>query len=447
MEPNPYGSTLVTSYGWYDTFLLPLKWLVAWVLVIIHHALVFLGMPDGPGLAWVLSIVLMTVALRFAIFPLFTKQIRSQRAMQALAPEMRKIQARYKGKNDTVSKQRQQQEILALYKEHGTSPFASCLPILVQIPIFAALFRVLAATAGIETGTYPRPSIGPLDKAAAIDINRTQIFGATMIENYGSALTNQSKIVIATMIAIMVLTQFLTMRQISVKNMPASALEGPQARMQKTMMYVMPLFIGFTGILFQVGLLIYMLTTNFFTMFQQIWAIKTMPTPGSEAYKKWHVKQKAKYDAFFAQTMADYEKKFEENRYVQVTDEQREKQREDLIKERDELLRKQRVKLGLEDKRKAARDAAAQLEAQTGPRVQPTRLSRAERKSLALKDDSDNSESTDNEVLSDEEIARRRAERRAEQRARKARLREAKEKARQKRIREQGRRPGDMNLD
>ncbi|OKL48546.1 hypothetical protein BSR29_00130 [Boudabousia liubingyangii] len=450
---------MITSYGWYDTVLYPLKWIVAWVMVIIHKFLTLIGIPNGPGIGWILSIVLLTVAVRLAIFPLFTKQIRSQRAMQALAPEIKKLQARYKGKNDTASKQAQQQELMALYKEHGTSPFASCLPILVQIPIFTALFRVLAATAGIETGDYTkasgRTSIGPLDKAMAIDINSTKLFGANMIETFSTAATNQSKIVIGVLILIMVLTQFFTMRQISVKNMPASALEGPQANVQKTMMYIMPLFIGMTGFFFQVGLLLYMLTTNFFTLGQQLWAISAMPTPGSEAYKKWHAKQQAKYDTFFTQVTAEYDQKLANvGADQQVTD--LEAAREELIIERDEKLRLERVRLGLEEKNKKV-----EVQTQTGPRVQPTRKPRAARKNSGnpaknqrsqqnAQDDYDaeldaNGQDSE-EGLSAEEIARRRAERRAAERARKAAQREAKMKAREERLRKQGRRPGDMEL-
>lgn len=445
MAPTPQGS-MVTTYGWWDTLLFPLKWIVAWVMVILHHALVFVGFSDGPGPAWILSIILLTILTRFAIFPLFTKQIRSQRAMQALAPEMKKLQARYKGKNDTASKQAMQQEMMALYKEHGTSPFASCLPILVQLPIFAALFRVLASTSGLETGAYPRANIGPLDKALAIDINRTTFFGANLVENFNTAVTQHSKIVIVILIVIMVLTQFLTMRQITVKNMPASAMEGPQANMQKTMMYVMPLFIGFTGFLFQVGLLMYMLTTNFFTMFQQIWAINSMPTPGSEAYEKWHKRQKGKYDQFFSETMQEYDAKLAEADHMQATSDVIEARREELITERDEKLRAKRVKLGLEDKRKAARDAEI---AAAGPRVQPTRTTRAERKNagtgaLNLGNNDDTAE--DENGLTPEEIARRRYERRAAERARKAASRKQKKKARDQRLREQGKRPGlDQN--
>ena len=128
-----------------DTLLWPLKVAVAWVMVTIHKALVLIGFPDGPGVAWVLSIIGLTIVVRLLIMPLFVKQIRASRGMQLLQPEMQALQAKYKGKKDPESRQRMNEEMMALYRKHGTNPMASCLPILVQMPIFFALFRVLAS--------------------------------------------------------------------------------------------------------------------------------------------------------------------------------------------------------------------------------------------------------------------------------------------------------------
>ena len=126
-----------------DTLLWPLKVAVAWVMVTIHKALVLIGFPDGPGVAWVLSIIGLTIVVRLLIMPLFVKQINAQRSMQAIQPEMRKIQDKYKGKKDPESRQRMNEEMMALYRKHGTNPMASCLPILVQMPVFLALYWVL----------------------------------------------------------------------------------------------------------------------------------------------------------------------------------------------------------------------------------------------------------------------------------------------------------------
>src|SRR5690242_19383391 len=91
------------------------------------------------GWAWGLSIVSLVVLIRTALIPLFVKQIKSTRNMQALQPKMKAIQERYK--ND---RQRQSEEMMKLYKETGTNPLSSCLPILVQSPFFFALYHVLS---------------------------------------------------------------------------------------------------------------------------------------------------------------------------------------------------------------------------------------------------------------------------------------------------------------
>ena len=84
------------------------------------------------------------IVIRILLIPLFVKQIKASRGMQLIQPEMKKIQEKYKGKHDTeVSRQAMTQETMELYKRTGTNPFSSCLPILLQSPIFFALFRVL----------------------------------------------------------------------------------------------------------------------------------------------------------------------------------------------------------------------------------------------------------------------------------------------------------------
>ena len=115
-----------TSGGWYDTVLYPFKWVTAWVLVGIHKGLTVLGLPEGPGATWVLSIVVLTIFVRLLIIPLFIKQIKSTRGMSAIQPQIKEIQEKYKGRNDQVSKQQMSQETMALYKEYGVNPMASC---------------------------------------------------------------------------------------------------------------------------------------------------------------------------------------------------------------------------------------------------------------------------------------------------------------------------------
>src|SRR3954449_8312700 len=96
---------------------------------------------DNIGVSWGISIILLTIVTRLVILPLSLKQIRSMRALQAHQPEVKKIQERYKD-----DRQRQQREMMAFYKENQINPFASCVPLILQLPVFMSLFYLLRST-------------------------------------------------------------------------------------------------------------------------------------------------------------------------------------------------------------------------------------------------------------------------------------------------------------
>lgn len=281
-----------------DGLLMPLKVAEAWVMVTIHKLLVAIGMSDGPGPAWVLSIVGLTVAVRVLIMPLFVKQIRSSRGMQAMQPELRALQNKYKGKKDPASQERMREEMMALYRKHGTNPLSSCLPMLIQIPIFLALFRVLARLQEIanSAGSAHPVKIGPLTPALAADVQSSSLFGAPLSSSFMNSGSATVKIVTMVLIVLMTVTQFYTMHQLTMKNMPKSVTESdnPAMRTQRMMMYGMPLIFFITGPQFQVGVLIYWLVSNVWTMGQQWWTIRNMPAVGSEAYKKRQERRRRK---------------------------------------------------------------------------------------------------------------------------------------------------------
>ena len=280
-----------------DTILWPLKVAVAWVMVYIHKFLVLIGMPDGSGVAWVLSIVGLTIVVRLLIMPLFVKQIRASRGMQLMQPELQALQAKYKGKKDPESQRRQQEEMMALYRKHGTNPMSSCLPILIQMPIFLALFRVLASLQNVASGTYSgHSSIGPLTAHLAEQVQASTVFGAPLSSSFMNSSDVTTKVVTVVLIVVMSVTQWYTMAQLSMKNMPESTKnsDNPMMRSQKMMMTVMPIFFAFTGVQFQIGVLVYWVTTNLWTMGQQFFTIRNMPAPGSEAETKYRARVNAK---------------------------------------------------------------------------------------------------------------------------------------------------------
>ena len=276
-----------------NTILYPLEWVVAAIMVVWHKAFTFVGLDPAGGAAWALSIVGLVVTIRIILIPLFVKQIKASRAMQMIAPELKAVQAKYKGKKDQASREAMSRETMELYAKHRTNPFSSCMPMLLQAPIFFALFRVLN---GLENhAKVGSDGIGLLTPELAAQAQHATIFGAQLSDSFFDTTGNASaKIVSALLIAAMVATTFLTQRQLTRKNMPKSALEGPMARQQQMLMYALPFIFVITGPNFPVGVLIYWTTTNLWTMGQQYYVIKRNPTPGSEAERVFLEKKAAK---------------------------------------------------------------------------------------------------------------------------------------------------------
>jgi len=261
-----------------NTILRPLEYCVAWIMVAFHAVLSAIGLPEESGWTWALSIVGLVIVIRILLIPLFVKQIKASRGMQLLQPEMKKIQEKYKGKSDQASRQAMTQETMALYRESGTNPFASCLPLLLQSPIFFALFRVL-------NGISHQQTVGPLDQRLVAQADHAKIFGAPLSDTFMHANTTPTRILTIILIVLMSATTFTTQRQLMMKNMPASAMDNPIAQQQKILLYVLPLIFAVSGVNFPIGVLIYWLVTNLWSMGQQFYVIRRMPAPGSPAEK------------------------------------------------------------------------------------------------------------------------------------------------------------------
>jgi YidC/Oxa1 family membrane protein insertase len=257
-------------------FLDPLYQAVAWVIYSIHAGLKHV---TSGTWTWGLSIVLLTICMRLLLFPLFMKQIKSQREMQLLQPKIAELKKKYPD-----DRQKQSQEQMALFKEHGVNPLAGCLPLLVQMPIFFALFGVLHKFIQNKQGGYT-PRYG-LSSNVIREIATSKIFGVPIAATFSSSksvLTSLGttagtvKPVTVVMIILMMATSFATSRQMLARSKASGAtLDGAQATTQKIMVYGMPLFFGVIGVNFQMGVLLYWLTTNVWTFGQQYFVIKRM---------------------------------------------------------------------------------------------------------------------------------------------------------------------------
>jgi YidC/Oxa1 family membrane protein insertase len=195
------------------------------------------------GLSWGGAIIGLTVVIRAAILPLTFRQVRSMQAMQRLAPEMKRIQERYKD-----DKQRQQQELMKFYQEHGVNPLGSCLPLVLQLPFFFSLFYLL------RSSTF---------KA---DIKGEEAF--FFIPNLAKPLTGHPA-ALAVMIVLYVGTQLASTM------LTAMSADPNQRRLMLALPFVFVIFV----FRFQAGLLVYWVTTNVWTIGQQLVIKRFLPPP------------------------------------------------------------------------------------------------------------------------------------------------------------------------
>ncbi len=174
-----------------------------------------------------LAIILLTIIIKIILYPLTAKQMKSMRAMQKVAPQLKKLQDKYKDNPQVM-----QQKVMELYQKEGVNPLAGCLPMLIQMPILMAMYYTLFSfDYGAATPSFLwLPSLSEPDPMYILPL-------------------------------ISAFTTFL-MQKISMTEMNQQA---------KIMMIVMPLFIGFISISFPSGLVLYWATMNVVQIFQQLW--------------------------------------------------------------------------------------------------------------------------------------------------------------------------------
>jgi YidC/Oxa1 family membrane protein insertase len=254
----------------------PIYEAVAWVLKQIYN---FLSPIFGTtsGWTWALSIVILVVLMRLIMVPLFVKQMHTTRAMSALAPQMQALRKKYKNDKQTL-----QQETMKLYQQAGVNPLMGCLPVVLQLPMFFALYSVLKAIAEWKPG---QPTKYGLPLPMVQSAQHAKILGATVADKFlftkGLNVPLEAKAVILLAVLISMTTTFLTVRQ-SMKRgmMPAASPDNPMGQSQKYMMYIMPFF-ALSGLYWPFGLVLYWVTTNCWTLLQQWVLFRRFPSPAA----------------------------------------------------------------------------------------------------------------------------------------------------------------------
>jgi YidC/Oxa1 family membrane protein insertase len=231
---------------------------------------------NNVGISWGFSIVLLTICMRAILLPLTVKQFHSMQKMQRMQPQLKEIQRKYK-----EDKQRQQQEMMKFYKENEINPLGSCLPLVAQLPVFISLFYMLRQDL--------RKNICPTTQANYWHQYVAQHPGTTLHQAMGHTIpcgpNNGAGFLFipdltdkATGWVLIVLLILYVGSQLASSLMMSSPMMDPT---QRKLMLLLPLFFVVIVINFPAGLLVYWITTNFWTMGQQYSVRKLIghPTP------------------------------------------------------------------------------------------------------------------------------------------------------------------------
>lgn len=298
-----------------------LGWVLAWLYDVIPN--------------YGVAIIVLTLVLRFLLFPLGVKQIKSMQAMQALQPEIKKLQAKYRG-----NKQKAQEETMRLYKEAGVNPLGGCLPVLAQFPLLIAMYAVLRPP-GYEAVTVDeRPAYmitnnhlptdsalfasvvthegtgflglelqcsasqaGSIENSTIKDTDGQAVEpGVQLVDDERQALDSftskpvlpcgtsgiTSKIAYVLLLGVMIATSFYQTLQTQ-----RASPQGAASSQQQMILRVMPLFFGFIGFSFPAGLVLYWTVSNLFMIGQQTLLLRAGHI-GPDALERRKAEQQAK---------------------------------------------------------------------------------------------------------------------------------------------------------
>lgn len=266
-------------WGWFYKILTPVEWLMTQVMSLFHKLFVLIGMNEI-GFSWVLSIVFLVLVVHACIFPAFIKSIKGMRNMQAIAPKMKKIQQKYKGKSDPASKEAMQREMMKLYQENNANPAGSCLPMMIQGPAFMSIWYTLSVIPFIARGKHT--ALGAFDVATAQQFVKTHVFGVGVSDTFMTVQAGGKVVIVIFVILMCAAMWYMQFNNIR-KNLPPESKQGPQYTMQKLMMWGFPLIYVFSAFALPFAMLVYWLVNNIMNMLRSIWQVYAFPTPGSPA--------------------------------------------------------------------------------------------------------------------------------------------------------------------
>jgi YidC/Oxa1 family membrane protein insertase len=259
---------------------------ISWILLSWHSVWQKLHVTSalGTNWAWILSIIFLVVTVRVVLFPVFVKQIKSQRAMQALQPKVKELQEKHKGDRETLQK-----EMMELYRREKANPLMGCLPMFLQIPVFLGLFHVLRRlNPDNNSKTLYGWTVDQFESAT-----HAKLFTAPIAAKFGSTASELAaldangttvKIIAAILVLTMMVTTYMTTKQMI--NRTGRAVDPQQRMIQTLMLYGIPASLLVSGALFPIGVIIYWVTNNLFSLGQQQWVLRKYPPPAIAATGK-----------------------------------------------------------------------------------------------------------------------------------------------------------------
>ncbi len=235
------------------------------------------------------AIILLTLLVRLILLPLSIKQTKSMREMQRIQPEIKKIQAKHKGaKGD---KQKQNEEMMALYKEHGVNPFGGCLPIVMQFPFLIGLFYVIRdplkymADTALASDLTTRALETHQFLGLRLDCTSQRALGGqgsdTLQIACGSGFASALPYLV--LVLLMGFTTWYQQRQMMASR---GAADNPQAQQMQIMAKIMPIMLMVFAFNFPSGVVLYWITTNLWTIGQQRIILRTLPPVAGDASDK-----------------------------------------------------------------------------------------------------------------------------------------------------------------
>jgi YidC/Oxa1 family membrane protein insertase len=241
---------------------------IGWVLAAIYSVIPSYGV----------AIIILTILIRLLLYPIMARSTKSMRKMQQLQPYVKKLQEKNKGDRQKLS-----EEQMALFKANNVSPISGCLPLIIQMPILLAMFRVINGGRGSGEAGTPSTKYLPPDSELTADLNQSTVQdpGAASFLGMNLAMTPFQAVsefgVLRSLpyfviVALIVLTGWYQQRQIQARNAGSGQQDVPQA--MRTMTRVFPIFFGLISISLPAGVNIYFLTSNLFQIGQQYLIIK-----------------------------------------------------------------------------------------------------------------------------------------------------------------------------